>query len=175
MASVVRHALVARPPALSTFRWPLSQEADVTDEIEKRWSQLMSRIDEPDPGLVGDLEGIQGDLQEELFGGRPELGRTYDPEPESLSVLLDALEALALLEPGDASYPWDRAVILSVVGRPLDAAHAYVEAADRFGRSPALTGDEADWAAESREKAALCFQAAGRPASAAAIKALALG
>ena len=147
----------------------------MTDEIEKRWSQLMSRIGEPDPGLVDDLEGIQSDLQDELFGGRPELGRAYDPEPESLSILLDALEALALLESDDASYPWDRALILEVVGRPLDAAHAYVEAASRFARAPAVTGDESDWAAESRDKAAICFEAAGRRASAAAIKALALG
>ena len=147
----------------------------MTDEIEKRWLQLMSRVDEPDPGLVDDLEGIQSDLQDELFGGRPELGRAYDPEPRSLSILLDALEALALLEPDDASYPWDRALILDVVGRPLDAAHAYVEAANRFSRAPAVTGDEAEWVAEARDKAAVCFEAAGRTASAAAIKALALG
>ena len=147
----------------------------MTDEIEKRWSKIMLRFDEPDPRLVDDLEGIQSDLQAELFGGRPELGRTYDPEPRSLSILLDALEALALLEPDDASYPWDRALILDVVGRPLDAAHAYVEAANRFSRAPAVTGDEAEWVAEARDKAAVCFEAAGRTASAAAIKALALG
>ena len=147
----------------------------MTDEIEKRWSQIMSRFGEPDTRLVVDLEGIQSDLQDELFGGRPELGRTYDPESRSLSILLDALDALALLEPDDASYPWDRALILDVVGRPLDAAHAYVEAADRFSRAPAATGDESDWAAEARDKAAVCFEAAGSTASAAAVKALAQG
>ena len=147
----------------------------MTDEIEKRWSQLMSRMAGQDPALVEDLEAVQTDLQDELFGGRPELGRAYDPEPQSLSILLDALDALALLEPDDASYPWDRALVLEVVGRPLDAAHAYVEAADRFSRAPAVTGDESDWAAEARAKAAVCFEAAGSRASAAAIKALALG
>ena len=147
----------------------------MTGEIEKRWAKIMSRFDEPDPRLVDDLEGIQSDLQAELFGGRPELGRTYNTEPRSLSILLDALDALALLEPDDASYPWDRALILEVVGRPLDAAHAYVEAADRFSRAPAVTGDESDWAADARQMAAACFEAAGRTASAAAIKVLSLG
>ena len=114
----------------------------MTEEIEKRWSQLTARMDNRDPALLDDLEAIQADLQVELFGGRPELGQVCDPEPQSLSILLDALEALELLEPDDASYPWDRALILNVVGRPLDAAHAYVEAANRFSRAPAVTGDE---------------------------------
>lgn len=147
----------------------------MTDEIEKRWSQLMLRLDAPDSGLIGELEEIQSALQVELFGGRPELGRAYDPEPQSLAILLDALEALELLESDDASYPWDRALILKVVGRPLDAAHAYVEAANRFLRGPAITGDDSDWAADAREMASVCFETAGRRASAAAVKALALG
>ena len=149
----------------------------MTDEIEKRWSQLMLRLDAPDSRLIGDLEEIQSALQVELFGGRPELGRatSRDPEPQSLAILLDALEALELLESDDASFPWDRALILKVVGRPLDAAHAYVEAANRFLRGPAITGDDSDWAADAREMASVCFETAGRRASAAAVKALALG
>ncbi len=142
----------------------------MTNEIEKQWSQLMARMAEPDKSLVDELESIQSDLQAELFGGRPDPGREYVPDERSLAILLDALDALALLEPGDPSYPWDRALVLKAVGRHLDAAHAYVEAANRFARAPGLTGDEADWAADARRLAAECFDAAGSRASAAAVK-----
>ena len=127
---------------------------------------------EPDESLVDELETIEADLQAELFGGRPDPDRGYVPDEESLAILLDALDALALLEPDDPSYPWDRALVLKVTGRHLDAAHAYVEAANRFACGPDLTGDEADWAADARRMAAECFDAAGSRASAAAVRAL---
>lgn len=88
-----------------------------------------------------------------------------------LAILLDVLEALGLLEPRDPSYPWDQALILVVVGRSLEAARSYLEAASRFEAEAAagtgLTGDEADWAKTALADAARCLVSGGQAAAAA--------
>ena len=90
-----------------------------------------------------------------------------------LAILLDVLEALGLLEPRDPSYPWDQALILVVVGRSLEAARSYLEAASRFEAEAAagtgLTGDEADWAKTALADAARCLVSGGQAAAAAAL------
>jgi hypothetical protein len=151
----------------------------VTVELEERWSQLVRRLGGPqvadDPLLVGDLEELQHDLQHGLFEGRPVVGDSHSvaSDDRRLAILLDALEALSLLEPRDPSYAWDQALILETVGRSLEAARSYLEAAARFEAEQAdgtgLTGDEEDWAKTALAKAARCLVTGGQAASAAAL------
>ena len=151
----------------------------MTVDLETRWSQLVRRLGAPaaadDNALKQDLEEMQRDLQQALFEGRPIAGDPYAvaPDDRRLAILLDALEALGLLEPRDPSYPWDQALILAVVGRSLEAARSYLEAASRFEAEAAagagLTGDEADWAKSALAHAARCLVSGGQAASAAAL------
>jgi hypothetical protein len=148
----------------------------MTTDARTRWLELMRRIPEDDgPRIRADLDDLQQDLQAELFGGRPLIGNDYDlaTDDERVRILLDALDALSLLQPSDPSYSWDRGLVLEVLGRHLEAAPAYLDAASRFDadahRSDAITGDEADWAATARYLAAKSLLRGGQAASAAAL------
>lgn len=138
------------------------------------WSELVRRIGSPvaadDASLRSELEDLYYDLQQALFGGRPIVGDSHSvaPNDRRLAILLDALEALSLLEPDDASYPWDQGLILQIMGRTLEAAHAYLETASRLEAAD-VTGDEADWARTALADAARCLIAGGQAASAAAL------
>jgi hypothetical protein len=149
------------------------------EEAETTWSALVRQIrmhDGSDAGIRDELDGIAHDLQHELFGGRPIPGGSY-PELERtdarLRLLLDVLQALALLSPDDPSYPWDRALILFVIDRFLEAADDYMTAARLFDvearAGSGLTGDEADWARSARWHAAKSLVLGGQPAAASAL------
>ena len=148
-------------------------------DLETKWSHLVRRIGSPnaaeDTSLLRDLEEVQHALQQRLFGGRPVVEDSYrvTPDDRRLAILLDALEALSLLEPNDSSYPWDQALILKVTGRSLEAARAYLEAASRFQAKAVaetgVTGDEAEWAQTALAMAARSLISGGQAASAAAL------
>lgn len=147
-------------------------------QIEQAWHSLVGRLrlHGRDARLIEELDDLQGRLQHEIFG---ELPTFPEPRPDvspsdiRLAFVLDALEALALLEPADPSYPRERASLLFKVGRHLEAAADSLEAARRFEREAAdgtgLTGDEEDWARTEFWHAAKNFALAGHPASATAL------
>jgi hypothetical protein len=113
-----------------------------------------------------ELHDFQLGLQTEVFGGhaierRADLARG-DPRVQAI---LDALEALAVLEPDDPSHPWSRAIVLQAVGRDGEAAKDYLLAAERFDeehrRGEGVTGDEDEWASAARFQAARSLALAG--------------
>lgn len=100
------------------------------------------------------LDALQESLQIEVFGEPPFYGtrRTdVSPDDPKLVRLLDALLALAIIEPSDPAFFWTRAGALFAVGRHMEAAQDFLAAAERFkqlANTPdQVTDDEGDWAA----------------------------
>jgi hypothetical protein len=118
-----------------------------------------------------ELHDFQLGLQWDVFGGpASERREDIDANDPRVQAILDALEALSLIEPGDPSHPWSRANVLQALGRHSEAAKDYLLAAERFdeedARADGPTGDEADWAADARLHAARSFALAGKPVAA---------
>jgi hypothetical protein len=146
--------------------------------IDEEWRRLVERLAQlaPDPQLIEDLDDFQARLQRLIFGDLPTFP---EPRPDvaaadpRLGVVLDALETLALLEPRDPSYPRERGALLFKVGRNLEAADDFLEAARRFEQEAVdgtgLTGDEEDWAATALGDAAKNLALGGQRAAATAL------
>ena len=144
----------------------------VYQALDAYWDRVRRALarDEPD---ADELFEFQQGLQVELFGEPADFsaplapGATHDHRFE---VLLDALQALADLEPTEPAHPWMRATILSSAGRHLEAADDFVLASQRFAdvaRSRnGLTGDEDDWAESALYRAATSRICAGHYLSA---------
>jgi len=113
-----------------------------------------------------ELHDFQLELQWDVFGGDAIERRDdiADDDPR-VQAILDALEALAVLEPDDPAHSWSRAIVLQAVGRDVEAAKDYLLAAERFDaehrRGDGLTGDEDEWASTARFQAARSFALAG--------------
>lgn len=113
-----------------------------------------------------ELHDFQLGLQWDVFGGAVG-GDSQDVSPDDprIEAILDALEALEVLEPDDASHPWSRAAVLKAVGRHAEAGKEYVLAAarfdDQFRSGDGSTGDEDEWASAARCHAAKSFVLAG--------------
>jgi hypothetical protein len=113
-----------------------------------------------------ELHDFQLGLQWEVFGGTaPEPHGDVSADDPRVQAILDALQALAVLEPDDPSHPRARAIVLDAVGRHAEAAKDFLLAAERFDgelrRGDGLTGDEDEWAATARFQAARSFALAG--------------
>jgi len=108
-----------------------------------------------------ELHDFQLALQWDVFGApaheRREDIAADDPRVEAI---VDALEALAVLEADDASHPWSRANVLFAVGRHAEAATDYLRAAELFAADRAAA-DNDDWAHSARLQAATNFALAG--------------
>lgn len=96
-----------------------------------------------------------------------------EPDDQRLRIVLDSLEALAVLEPDDPSHLWNRAGLLVRAGRHLEAADDFLGAARRFTAEAeagaGMTGDEDEWAQSALFHAAKCFGIGGHGASAAVL------
>jgi hypothetical protein len=127
------------------------------------------------PAIVEHLETLQHELEDDLFGGRPLASDHYNVRADDIrvAILLDALEALSLMHPDDASYPWDRGLVLKVVGRHAEAAHEYLAVADAVRQtlqSESVPEDyDDDWAQAALFHAATSFALAGQHAAAATL------
>lgn len=100
-------------------------------------------------------------------------GDPIDPADQHLRIVLDSLEALAVIEPDDSSHLWNRAGLLERAGRHLEAAGDFLGAARRFSAEAetesGMTGDESEWAQAALFHAARSFAIGGQPASAAVL------
>jgi hypothetical protein len=136
------------------------------EQLQAKWRDLVAdlRRGRDDGELRAELEALAHELQGDLFGGRPAADATYAAAADDprLRMLLDALGTLMLLEPDDPSYPWDRGLVLGVVGRPLEAADDYLIAARLFV-------DEPEWATSALGHAARALALGGHAAAAAAL------
>jgi hypothetical protein len=136
-------------------------------ELRSGWQRLR---EEAAKGSLSsnELFDFQASLQSEVFGDPP---LYVDRRPDIASddprvgLILDALDALALMEPDDPSYLWTRGAILFAIGRHVEAAGDYLRAGERFlaeaRRGDGLTGDEEEWAASSLYHAAKNFALGG--------------
>jgi hypothetical protein len=140
-------------------------------------AQLLATHDSTDEA-VRRFDEAQNELQWELFQGSTEDASEarISPDDPRLAFVLDALATLAVREPEDAAHPWNRAGVLSRIGRHGEAAADFLEAARRFEREVAhgdgLTGDEDAWADAARLHAAESFVRAEQPLAAQALLAL---
>jgi hypothetical protein len=137
-------------------------------------AQLLAMHDSTDDA-VRRLDEAQNELQWELFHGSTEdASATWvAPDDPRLAFVLDALATLVVREPDDGAHPWNRAGVLSRVGRHGEAATDYLEAARRFETEAAgdggVTGDEDAWADAARLHAAESFVRAAQPLAAQAL------
>jgi len=147
-------------------------------DIENRWRNVLAQLERAD-GSTDDVfdavDDLQSHLREQLFPEGHPVERPTEIEPNDgrLELLFDALATLAVLEPEDASYPWDRGWLLSLFGRHLEAAEDYLTAARLAARdAQAGTGsvdDAADWAKSALYHAAKNLALGGHPTAAAAL------
>jgi hypothetical protein len=130
---------------------------DQTHDFAEQWRRLRSLLTQSTasalpPEIRDELDALRDELLWSLFSGPP----TFDerradlaPDDPRLTVALDILAALAVAEPDDSSYSWERGGLLFTVGRQLEAADDYLAAAARFAREAeagtGATGDETDW------------------------------
>jgi hypothetical protein len=121
---------------------PMEQQPNVWCAIEVR-NGVRVHLDK--------LDELQSSLQRKIFGDPPlyvKKRADVAGDDQRVIVLLDLLEAMALIDPGDVSHPWTRGSVLYAVGRHLEAAHDFLEAAARSRRlaeSGEGFGDEEDW------------------------------
>lgn len=148
------------------------------NDIQTRWREVMTQLERAEArtdDIFDAVNELQAQLQEELFpsGWPVERPEEVDGDDPRLQLLFDALAALAVLEPDDAAYPWERGGLLSVFGRHLEAADDYLLAARLFERDAATgtgtTGDEGDWAKSALFHAAKNLALGGHPTAAAAL------
>jgi hypothetical protein len=113
-----------------------------------------------------ELYDFQLGLQWDVFGEPPEWDRSdIAADDPRVQAILDALEALAVVESDDAAHPRARAIVLAAVGRHAEAAKDYLLAAERFDseyrKGDGMTGDENEWADVARYQAAKSLVLAG--------------
>jgi hypothetical protein len=151
----------------------------MTDQdIRNRWRNVLAQLERAD-GTTDDVfdavDDLQAKLREQLFPDGHPVDRPAEIERDDprLELLFDALATLAVLEPDDASYPWDRGWLLSLFGRHLEAAEDYLTAARLAARdAEAGTGvvdDPADWSKSALYHAAKNLALGGHPTAAAAL------
>jgi hypothetical protein len=166
-------------PPLQAASWRLSEETNMkSDDIHQEWQDALAQLDRGDGSseeAFRALNELGAHLRELLFPDGPsaDYAGDVDPADPRLQLLLDALAAQAVLEPGDPAYPWERGGLLSEFGRHLEAAEDYLAAARLFDReaeaATGLTGDEDDWAKSARYHAAKNLALGGHPTAAAAL------
>ena len=147
-------------------------------DIQTRWRKVLAQLERADGSsdeLFDAVDDLQAQLKEQLFPEGQPLDRPADIEPNDprLELLFDALATLAVLEPDDAAFPWERGWLLSLFGWHLEAAEDYLTAARLAVRDAeagtGVVGDEADWAKSALYHAAKNLALGGHPTAAAAL------
>jgi hypothetical protein len=147
--------------------------SDASRRVESHWERVERLI----AGQTVDndeIDEFQEFLEISVFGDPPlymEPRNDVDSDDERVKILLDSLQALAISDATDPAPLWSRGVILSSIGRHLEAASDFIAAAHRFaeraGTSQAVTDDEDDWSESALAHAARNLVLAGHFLSAA--------
>jgi hypothetical protein len=118
------------------------------------------------------LDSERGDLAVRVFGGNgwsAPPGASADPRA---SQAVDLFLAMAILDPEEPAFAWNRAGLLCDLGRFAEGAHGFLEAASGLESriSKGLTdSEEAEWGEAARAYAARALLRAGCLVAAAAM------
>jgi len=149
-----------------------------SQDIQTRWHEVIAQLERADGSpeeLFDAVDEMYMELHEQLFPeGHPfERPEEVDADDPRLTLLFDVLGALAVLEPDDGAFPWERGGLLGLFGHHLAAAEDYLMAALLFARDAetgtGVAGDEADTARSALYHAAKNLALAGHLTSAAAL------
>jgi hypothetical protein len=119
------------------------------------------------------IDRLQADLLDSLQPPGARWTEMAQEPPEALEMALDLLRTLGQIDASDPALPWNRASILSDLGRNVEAAEDYLRAAQRIAARDSTisdTGDE-DWQSAALYHASRQFLLAGQVAAAAHVAA----
>ena len=115
------------------------------------------------------IDRLQADLLDSLQPPGERWTAMAGEPPEALEMALDLLRTLGQIDVSDPALPWNRASILSDLGRNVEAAEDYLRAAQRIATCDSTISDPADqdWQSAALYHASRHFILAGQAAAAA--------